>query len=726
MNALHFLKLIYRNLIWVVLIPIICAFVVFYLTKNEKKEYTSNTTLYTGIASGYSITSTEDQRIDYFAINNAFDNLLASAKSRETLEEVVLRLLAEHLALSKPNTDILGFDGFDNLQKLAGQSLINKAHELKDTSKIYAYINDVYHSKVNNIIEKLINSPQSFYNINALKSDLIVTRINSSDLIQVAYTCSDPAVCQRILQLHSDIFNRNYRRIKSDQTFSAVKYFENKLAEVRSKLRTSEEELKNFGKRNKIINYYEQTRYIAESKEGLSKDIYEIKVEQNASKNALSLVEKKLNNREKQIANSSNMVSLRQKISSINAQLEKAKIYGKNDKVKELLEESQKLEDSIRFETNRYINLNYTLETVPRQNLIQEWVNNAINYDKSTAGLDVLNNQKQEYLDEIDEFAPLGSTLKRLDRQIDINEKEFLSILHGLNLARLRQSNISLNSNIVVQDKPFFPLEPLPSTRKLLIIVAFMVSFLLTVSVIIGRDVLDSSIKTPTRAQKIIGLPLVGISTIKKNIEPLEGYQKKLKNILTEQFIGTLLKYLLENQDKQQVQIGLFSFKDNLLNYEDIDLLHYDLVQLYPKLKWVIPQQLANSLFKTIDKDFFEIYTPRISDLNCLNAEKLVNKNLSDRDLIIHITPNLITNGLPIHISRNSSVNILVFSANDTWMKVHETMLQKLNETLFNVPLLTWLIDTHESNIDTIIGEIPKKRSWLRQKIRKIISLNLH
>jgi hypothetical protein len=59
-------------------------------------------------------------------------------------------------------------------------------------------------------------------------------------------------------------------------------------------------------------------------------------------------------------------------------------------------------------------------------------------------------------------------------------------------------------------------------------------------------------------------------------------------------------------------------------------------------------------------------------------------------------------------------------------MKVHETMLQKLNETLFNVPLLTWLIDTHESNIDTIIGEIPKKRSWLRQKIRKIISLNLH
>ncbi len=726
MNALHFLKLIYRNLIWVVLIPIICAFVVFHLTKNEKKQYTSNTTLYTGIASGYSITSTEDQRIDYFAINNAFDNLLASAKSRETLEEVVLRLLAEHLALSKPNTDILGFDGFENLQKLAGQSLINKAHELKDTSKIYAYINDVYHSKVNNIIEKLINSPQSFYNINALKSDLIVTRINSSDLIQVAYTCSDPAVCQRILQLHSDIFNRNYRRIKSDQTFSAVKYFENKLAEVRSKLRTSEEELKNFGKRNKIINYYEQTRYIAESKEGLSKDIYEIKVEQNASKNALSLVEKKLNNREKQIANSSNMVSLRQKISAINAQLEKAKIFGNNEKVKELLNESKKLEDSIRFETTRYINLNYTLETVPRENLIQEWVNNAINYDKSTAGLDVLNNQKQEYLDEIDEFAPLGSTLKRLDRQIDINEKEFLSILHGLNLARLRQSNISLNSNIVVQDKPFFPLEPLPSTRKLLIIVAFMVSFLLTVSVIIGRDVLDSSIKTPTRAQKIIGLPLVGISTIKKNIEPLEGYQKKLKNILTEQFIGTLLKYLLENQDKQQVQIGLFSFKDNLLNYEDIDLLHYDLVQLYPKLKWVIPQQLANSLFKTIDKDFFEIYTPRISDLNCLNAEKLVNKNLSDRDLIIHITPNLITNGLPIHISRNSSVNILVFSANDTWMKVHETMLQKLNETLFNVPLLTWLIDTHESNIDTIIGEIPKKRSWLRQKIRKIISLNLH
>ncbi|MCR8556566.1 hypothetical protein KXD93_02875 [Mucilaginibacter sp. BJC16-A38] len=44
------------------------------------------------------------------------------------------------------------------------------------------------------------------------------------------------------------------------------------------------------GQKNRVINYYEQTRYVAETKENLDKEIYAEKVNQNGSKHALSQV----------------------------------------------------------------------------------------------------------------------------------------------------------------------------------------------------------------------------------------------------------------------------------------------------------------------------------------------------------------------------------------------------------------------------------------------------
>lgn len=724
MNLIHYFKLLWRNIIWIVVVPIATAITVYLLTQNEKKEYLSTTTLYTGVASGYSIASTEDQRIDYFAVNNAFDNLLASAKSRETIEAVSLRLLAEHLALKKPDSHILGQEGFENLQLLASKELLQKTAALKTSEKVYKYILEVYKSKANNIIEKIVNNKGTFYNINELKSNLIVTRINASDIIQVVYTCHDPAVCMRTLQLHSEIFNANYKQIKSNQTFSVVRYFEAKLEEVKNKLRRSEDELKKFGKENQIINYYEQTRYIAEAKEGLNKDIYDLKVNQSASKEALQLIEKKLNDRERQITNSLDIIKLRQNIGLLSAQIEKVKVYGNSNKAVDLLSKVKKTEDSLRNETNQYINLNYTLETVPRGNLIQEWVNNAISYDKATAGLVVLKKQEQNYLDEINEFAPLGSTLKRLDRQIDINEKEFLAILHALNLARLRQSNISLNSNIVVQDKPFLPLEAQPSTRKMLIIVSFLVSFLLVVSIIIAKELLDTSIKTPENAIKIIGLPLAGVSLYQTNPQET-GYKKTLVKILTEQLINTIMPYISASAlEKKRLQIGFITTQNQVFNVADIVTLNKGLKALYPNLIWVIPHAYQNTFNSDTGTDFL-VYTPTIEQLNFKTTDELANTKLDTYDLILYITPNLSENGLPLDIIKASNINLLAVNALTTWRKIDKEIILRISKFNATIPTYTWLINTKESDLETHIGEIPKKRGWIRKKLKKLLTLNL-
>ncbi|HVW95306.1 MAG TPA: hypothetical protein VHA56_05025 [Mucilaginibacter sp.] len=724
MNVIHYIKILLRYTTWLIILPVMCAVTVFFLTKNAKKKYTSSTTLYTGVASGYSITSTEDERLDYFAVNNAFDNLLASAKSRETIQQVALQLLAEHLLLTKPDPQVLDAPGFENLQKIAGTALIAKARQLKDEQHVYDYLNRLYSSQNDNEITNILNKTGSYYSIDDLKSNLVVTRINTSDLIQVVYTCTDPAVCLRTLQLHSSIFIANYKRLKSDQTNSAVQYFEAKLAESKKKLEGSENALKEFGQKNRVINYYEQTRYVAEAKENLDKEIYAEKVAQKGSKQALSQVEKKLSSRESQVENGLNLMDLRKRLSDANDGLEKAKVFNDKTKIAAYAAQVKALGDSLKAASNQYLNVNYSLEAIPRPDLIRQYVDNAVATEKSTAGLAVLNNQKQNYLDEIDQLAPLGSTIKRLDRQADINEKEYLAILNGLHLARLRQSNLSLNSNIVVQDKPFFPLRAQPSTSALLIALSFFAGLISVAGIAIGREFMDSSVRSPERVKKIINMPVAGVSIAGSD----DGmpYRQALRRLLAERFVANILPVISGSVDETgQALLSMVSVKAGSYQRADIGLLHETLSEVYPGLTWVVPTAYEQIFADALPSSALSVYKPTVQQLNYKNVQQLVSHDLSQNQLVIYISPDQEGSGIPSGIIKASDMLLLAFRATDTWLPMHKEILSKLKAIVTDKPFSAWLINTDEANLDGIIGEIPKKRSWLRKKVKKLITLNL-
>ena len=727
MKLINYIRLLLRKLLWVLLVPTMCAGAVYYFTRNMPKDYVSNTTLYTGVASGYSITNNdEDQRVDNFAVNNAFDNLLATAKSRETIEQVAMHLLAEHLLLRKPDVKELSGQGYEDLKTIAGEKLIQKAQQLGDTQSVYNYLQSVYQSKADNPVARILDAKQSFYSIDNITSNLAITRINSSDMVQIVYTCSDPAVCMRTLELHSQIFISKYKSLKVDQTSSAVDYFEKKLAEVKAKLQTSEDELKDFGKNHQIINYYEQTRYIAQAKEEVDKEIYRMKEERDASSQALKLIESKLNSREKQITNSTNLMRLRQNLGAVNAQLEVATVYNNAQKISELTDKRQAIEDSIKHETTNYNHLSYSVETVPRTDLIQEWVNNAISYDKANANMNVLTNTHNNYLDEYSEFAPLGSSIKRLDRQIDINEQEFLSILHGLNLARLRQSSISLSSNLVVIDAPFFPLVPQASKRLLLVIAAFMVGFITVGSVVIGKEVADASVRTPERAKKIIGLPLGGVALSDDLTKAGKLYKPSLANILTEQLVTTLLPFINHSIDiGGKAQVSFITTKADVYRTKDILVLHQQLSALYPDLLWAVPEKDEALFLQVLPAHSLAVYTPSTGQLNYKCVSQLIHQDISSHRLILYVSPNVSRNAVPHSIVKSSAANLLVFDARTVWQPAERELLAKTKNIDRSIPFYTWLVNTSDVNVDGVLGEIPKNRSWLRRKVKKVVAHKL-
>ena len=98
-------RFLYRIKWWLILAPTVVALAVFFKMGAQPRNYKSMTTVYTGIVSGYDITTTEGTRQDWNIINNAMDNLINIILSQSTLKNVSMRLYAQGLTHLDPDND---------------------------------------------------------------------------------------------------------------------------------------------------------------------------------------------------------------------------------------------------------------------------------------------------------------------------------------------------------------------------------------------------------------------------------------------------------------------------------------------------------------------------------------------------------------------------------------------------------------------------------------------
>ena len=115
MTIVDFIRLILKHIVLLITVPILLGVLVILLTMNPSFEYSSQTLLYTGLATGSSIEM--DKTFNYQATNSAFDNLINIIKSRETQEEVAIRLLALHLMLPEANPKYISEELFKEFQE---------------------------------------------------------------------------------------------------------------------------------------------------------------------------------------------------------------------------------------------------------------------------------------------------------------------------------------------------------------------------------------------------------------------------------------------------------------------------------------------------------------------------------------------------------------------------------------------------------------------------------
>ena len=826
MKIIDLLRLLRKHLGLLILTPILLACLVIFFTKTPSYSYSSETTLYTGIASGSSVEM--DKSLSFFATNTAFDNLINVIKSRETQQEVAIRLLAQHLMLSHPNPRFISSKSFNNLRRITPEyvralvvksddqnlsskhSAINSndtltAAEKSDSASTFSFskldaksldnrsipssidqtayeqtvknLTDLALSNDTNFVYNLINYDSPNYSIAAISS-VIVLRIASSDLVKLKYTSDDPGICQQTLVFLTEVCIKNYKILKENRSDAVVKYFEFQVNQATQKLNKGEDKLLAFNKDNNIINYYEQSKAVALAKEALDVDYNNMRIKLAGTEAAIKRLEEKLDDQQKVQLKSAPILEKRNQLSQINTRIATAETIGsdKNDvdrqNLASLKVKAEKLKEEIRVSVGELYSFGNTTEGLPISTLLNDWITNVINFEDTKAGLVVLAKRIQEFQKQYEIYAPAGANLKRIEREISVSEQEFLELLHGLNLAKLKMQDIELSSNLKAVDQPYYPASPNPTKRKMLIIIAALLGFLGILSTILALEFFDDTLRNPKKAARILGLlplgifpkiylksevlnfPFIAYRLLELMVQRIELLKKEKpenrnpfqilvfstsnnegKTVITQNLASRLkksgnkvivIRYSQESLDRKSFENyshdALVTSEKQKSKPRRFSLINW--LMGYPDSRVDYQSPFLHEYGSTLSKDEFyeyeinEDYQP-INDYQELLARNHYSLPSIPEYVLIEI-PSILYYPYPSELVTSVDLLLLVCRANRVWSQADQGAVENITKNTQHTPLFI-LNGVEPEVVESVLGDLPKKRSWLRKMTKKII-----
>lgn len=506
-------RLLARHWLLLLLVPVVLSVSTYFFARHLPKTYGSDTTIYTGIASGYSLKG--DAASDFSTTNNAFDNLVNLITSRSTKQEVVYQLLATHLWETHQNPALLSTPPYESLASTLTPALRQR---LTGTSQPATLDNVRRYAQANNSNElyALLGSGNPTYSLGAL-AHLTATRVASSDLIRLEFESYNPQICQTTLRLITQVFLGESKNLREGQTESVIKYYEAELGRAKQRLAQAESVNVAFNRSNNIINYDEQSKGIATEKEALVGEITQLSQQYAGALAALRAINQRLGGRQGALNSSNQLLEQRRKLGRLNAEIIDQQLFGKQGetnappKVKQLQQEADQLTQAMQNSVDKYYAHTNSVEGIPSKQLLGEWVQDMALVESNRAKLGVMYRRQQQFEHEYERMAPLGATLKRIDREIELAEKSYLNVLSSLNSSKASQQNTQLTANLKIIDPPNLPTSPKSNKLLMLVLDSGAGGFVFAASLVLGLGLLDRSLKKPSVAAQRIGLPVAGL-----------------------------------------------------------------------------------------------------------------------------------------------------------------------------------------------------------------------
>ncbi|MDD3078994.1 MAG: hypothetical protein PHH37_07800 [Paludibacter sp.] len=713
MNILKFIGLLVSKLKYLIMLPVIAGLLVFLFTMNIPKQYTADTTIYTGVTSNSGL-DVSAAKVDKLITQNEYNNIMSIFKSSSLFQEVSLRLLAQHLLLKKATPEIISEENFRKIQKEIPDD-IKKLAVKNNEQKTYENLCNYIKQSDENFLYRLLNYEHPLYSIKAI-SKIKVEQVNSSDIFKLTYQSCDPGVCYNTVKIAADVFVKTYGQIKRNLKSSAVDYFQKKLEEIAGKLDETENQLLSFNVDNNIINYDEQTKQVTTQHEEIELRLQTAKMNYEASAAVLKKLEAEIAKRFAINLQNINILRIRSELVDCNNSIATYQVSPEKNKeinADELYNRKKDLEQKLQLCLDSIYSIESTSQGVESQKVLSDWLDAVTNFETNKAMFKSMQDRNAEFMLQFKRYAPLGATIKRIEREINVYENEYLNILNNLNAALQNEQNTDIISNMRIIDPAKFPISSIPSKRKLYLIIAVLMTLIFYIAGLFIIELLDNRIKCPSFLSRLTGLEIAGAYSIENNRRYTSEMQVAEK---ANNFIFEKIRNLFDDKEKYFV-IQLFSnwsgAGKNLVAvniFKDMKNRGYSVGLI----------DLATHVLENVQSEKLDSVRDLRAYYDAENYDEYLSAEDKKNDFVIVVMPPISKGIDNSRLIKSANINFVVFDANLTWTAADQYNIDKL-KSIIGQQLYPVLTNAIPENLEEIYGEIPKKRSKLRVLIKKLL-----
>ncbi len=693
----YIVRFLYKIRWYLIILPLIALVVAWFMTRNMERVYDTNTTIYTGMITGYNIEGTGS--VGGQSQTN-ITNLMLLITTDVTIHEVSLRLFARCMMYGNPNKDnnYISAEHFRQLNSSVPaevKALINHNSE----NATYANLKAYERPSADNYIFGLTNYHQ-WFGINNITAKLKVLQLQHSDIIDIGYSANDAGIAYNTLDILNEVFARQYGQLRYGETNSVIKFFEREVARLYRILTNAEDDLIRYNVEKRIINYGEQTKMLAILDSDQKTSDNQLLIDKTTTRALMDYLERQLGDRAKIIKANKDFTNQITDISRIQSRISNLRLMnseGGGTGVESQLELA-KAERMLQDATNNVRGLvkdieagTYSTETgVKANDMISRWLDQVLLLEKTKAHESAQDIMRQKLDKEILYYAPIGATVARKDRHISFIEGNYMEMLKALNAARLRQKNLQMSTaTLRVLNPPMFPMNAQPTNRMMILLGAFMLTFILTALYFFIIELLDRTLRDRMRSERITEIPVMGCFP-KESTLRYRRFNKTIADMALRQLSKTLLPHFKE--DQQNVLNLLSTDASNGKSYLAQELENY----------WISIGLQVRRL--TYDEDFLA------EDSRYIMAKDIkdICPDLLPNEIAIIEYPNLDDNSLPPSLLNMGTVNLMVTRANRTWKDVDQKALKELQSQLEDKnSLFMYLTECQRYAVEEFVGQLP-------------------
>ena len=694
----YIVRFLFKIRWYLIILPLIALIVAWFMTRNMPRVYDTNTTIYTGMITGYNIEGGTGTAGGNAQTN--ITNLILIIQTDNVIHEVALRLFARCMMYGSTTKDN-NYISAEHFRQLNSQvpaevkALINHNNENVTYANLKAYEKPMQ----DNYIFGILNY-HPYFGINSITSRLKVMQLQKSDIINIGYTANDAGIAYNTLDILNEVFARQYQQLRYGETSNVIKFFEREVSKLYKILTGAEDDLIRYNVEKGVINYGEQTKQVAALDASQIVSDNSQLMNYTTTKALMDYLERQLGNRAKVVRANREFTNQVTDISRIQSRISNLRLMtseGGNSQEASQLELAnaermlQKATGNVRDLTRDIESSTYSTETGVKSNdMIDKWLEQVLLLEKTKAEMSAQDIMRSKLDKLLLYYAPIGATLDRKARHIGFIEGNYMSMLNALNAARLRQRNLQMSTaTLRVLNPPMFPMNAQPTNRMMVLLGAFALTFVFTALYFFIIELLDRTLRDRMRSESITKVPVMGCFPKESNLR-YRRYNKTIADMALHQLSKALLPHFHEGQ--QNVLNLLSTDASNGKSFLAQELENY----------WVSIGLQVRRL--TYDEDFLA------EDSRYIMAKDIKDlcPDIMPNEIAIIEYPNLDDNSISSALLNMGTINLMVTRANRTWKDVDQKALKELQGQLEKKDsLFMYLTECSRYAVEEFVGQLP-------------------